>query len=67
MSSLLTNGFEARSLWYLAPEKVEIRSDLLTTMPDGSVRGAARNLETGELTPATLLDFNQIREEDSED
>ena len=38
MSSHSVNGFEARSLWYLAPEKVEIRSDLLKPLTHGEVR-----------------------------
>jgi hypothetical protein len=35
-------------------------------LPDGSVRGAVRNLETSELTPATFLDFNQMQTESTE-
>jgi NADPH:quinone reductase-like Zn-dependent oxidoreductase len=38
VSSHSANGFEARSLWYLAPEKVEIRSALLKPLTDGEVR-----------------------------
>jgi NADPH:quinone reductase-like Zn-dependent oxidoreductase len=38
LSSHLALGLEARSLWYLAPEKVEIRSELLGPMADGLVR-----------------------------
>jgi len=38
VSSLSANGFEARSLWYLAPEKVEIRSSLLKPLADGELR-----------------------------
>lgn len=38
VSSELANGFAARSLWYLAPERVEIRSELLMPMTEGSVR-----------------------------
>jgi hypothetical protein len=35
-------------------------------LPDGSVRGAVRDLETGDLDPATFLDFNQIQAADEE-
>lgn len=38
MSSHLANGVESRSLWYLAPEKVVIRSDSLKPLADGEVR-----------------------------
>ena len=38
VSSELANGFAARSLWYSAPERVEIRSELLMPMTEGSVR-----------------------------
>ena len=38
MSSDSANGFVARSLWYLAPEKVDIQSELLSPMTEGSVR-----------------------------
>ena len=38
MSSHSVNGLEARSLWYVAPEKVEIRSESLKPLKDGEVR-----------------------------
>lgn len=38
MSSHSVNGFEARSLWYLAPEKVQLRSESLKPLKDGEVR-----------------------------
>lgn len=38
MSSHSTHGFQARSLWYLAPEKVAIQSELLKPLSDGEVR-----------------------------
>jgi hypothetical protein len=38
VSSHSVNGFEARSLWYLAPEKVELRSESLKPLKDGEVR-----------------------------
>jgi len=38
VSSHSVHGFEARSLWYLAPEKVELRSESLKPLKDGEVR-----------------------------
>ena len=38
VSTHSANGFEARSLWYVAPEKVEIRSEVLKPLIDGEVR-----------------------------
>lgn len=38
VSSHSANGFQARSLWYVAPENVEIRSDFLKPLTHGEVR-----------------------------
>jgi len=38
VSTHSANGFEARSLWYVEPEKVEIRSEVLKPLSDGEVR-----------------------------
>jgi hypothetical protein len=38
VSTYSADGFEARSLWYVAPERVEIRSESLKPLADGEVR-----------------------------
>jgi len=38
VTSHSTNSFEARSLWYVAPDNVEIRSEMLRPLKDSQVR-----------------------------